>query len=62
MDYYIVRIYRREGGKTAGMTGLVEPVSAEGARVFRNAEELWRILSCPPAAKQQKEKKKELKS
>lgn len=44
MDYYIVRIYRRDEFDDEDLTGLVETVGAEGTKVFKNPEELWRIL------------------
>lgn len=51
MEYYIVRIYRREPGRVAAgerrdvqLTGLVEDDSGRKA-VFHNAEALWRLLA-----------------
>ncbi len=44
MDYYIVRIYRRDGQAGQNLTGLVETVGRGGAQVFNNPDELWNIL------------------
>lgn len=51
VDYYIVRIYRKEATadpQVPALTGLVETQS--GARhAFHSAQELWRILGAEPA-------------
>jgi hypothetical protein len=44
MDYYIVRIYRRDERNEQNMVGLVETVGLDGKSVFKNQDELWRIL------------------
>lgn len=51
MEYYVIRIYRREAGRArrsrgedTAMTGLLED-GAGGRHPFRNAEELWRLLA-----------------
>ncbi len=51
MEYYAIRIYRREmsqgghqgGGRDMKLTGLLED-DAGRKEMFRNAEELWRLL------------------
>jgi len=45
MDYYIVRVYRRNECEEQNMTGLVETVGHDRVSVFNNREELWHILS-----------------
>jgi hypothetical protein len=51
MEYYVIRIYRREasrarrgGGRETQFTGLLEDGAGRKER-FRNAEELWRLLA-----------------
>jgi hypothetical protein len=44
MDYYIVRIYRRDERKIRSMAGLVETVGVAGAKPFTSQEELLSIL------------------
>lgn len=51
MEYYIVRVYRREPARVvagelceAKLTGLVEDVSGRKAS-FHDAEALWRLLA-----------------
>lgn len=50
MEYYVIRIYRREvdrgrrGGRDKELTGLLEDGSGRKKK-FQNAEELWRLLS-----------------
>ena len=49
MEYYVIRIYRREPRRTrrgvedARLTGLVENEAGQ-RETFRSAEELWRLL------------------
>ena len=51
MEYYVIRIYRREasrgrrgGGRETQLAGLLE--DGEGCKkTFRSAEELWRLLT-----------------
>ncbi len=50
MEYYAIRIYRREpsrgrqgGGRDTQLTGLLED-DAGRKEVFHSAEELWRLL------------------
>jgi hypothetical protein len=47
MEYYAIRIYRREvrrgGGQDAQLTGLLED-DAGHKETFHSAEELWRLL------------------
>jgi len=57
MDYYIVRIYRREKGDRDEIVGTVEEASSQERRAFRAPEELWRILS--NAGEQAKREKEE---
>ena len=45
MDYYIVRIYRRNEQEDRNMIGLVETVGKKEADVFKSSDELWNILS-----------------
>lgn len=45
MDYYIVRIYRRDEKEERNVTGLVETVGCDDVNVFKSRDELWNILS-----------------
>ncbi len=45
VDYYIVRIYRRDETEERNLTGLVEIVGHDGVNVFKSREDLWNILS-----------------
>ena len=56
MEYFVIRIYRREpGGEQSGqpatsLTGLVED-SAGRKEPFHSAEQLWQVLvDAPPLA------------
>lgn len=51
LESYVVRIYRRPGGRRHGLVGLVEAVGMGGKQAFTNAEELWAILSTQPCGK-----------
>jgi hypothetical protein len=44
MDSYIVRIYRRSGGKPRILVGTVETAGTRRKIAFSNIEELWEIL------------------
>lgn len=56
MDSYVVRIYRRPGGKSRILIGTVEVAGTEMKRGFSNIEELSEILRC---RKRQREAGKE---
>lgn len=51
LESYVVRIYRRPGGRRHGLVGLVEAVGMGGKQAFTNAEELWAILTAQPRDK-----------
>jgi hypothetical protein len=44
MEYFIVRIYRRDEDDRRRVSGLVETVGVEGTNTFHSSEELWSIL------------------
>lgn len=44
-ESYVVRVYRRGGGKTRGLVGMLEGPRVDGAQAFSGVEELWEILS-----------------
>ncbi|MEK6742260.1 MAG: hypothetical protein AABZ15_01545 [Nitrospirota bacterium] len=44
MDYYIVRIYRREQGDPDSIVGTIEEASSAERKSFRSPDELWNIL------------------
>ncbi len=63
MDYYIIRIYRREKGDPDGLVGTVEPASSQDRTAFTKPEELWDILRGGKAARteERRERRKKLK-
>jgi len=64
MDSYVVRIYRRGGGKSRILIGTAEVAGAEKKQGFSNIEELWEILQrrkgldlCPPQSSRRRLRK-----
>jgi hypothetical protein len=47
LDYYIVRIYRRDNSEPNEIAGIVELVENNAKETFKNVDELIRILSNP---------------
>ena len=44
IDYYIVRIYRREKDDPDSIVGTIEQANSSERKAFRCSDELWSIL------------------
>lgn len=54
MESYIVRVYRRNGKDPANVVGLVEIVETRERKAFKNAMEMWEIMSPKTSGKRKR--------
>ena len=59
---YIVRIYRASRNRPDRLLGVIEEVGKGEERLFRNVEDLWRVLNAPGRSAKNPTGKEELRN